>query len=270
MKFIPLLAGVALLASSASLSAQERGVARREFPFFDHHLTIEVDAEIPGKLQVVRGEIGRIEAAGRVPGGIATFALGGREGDRLRVSALGGEEASFVVVVPEDASVRVRLPNRDAHHVNTLSSGGTYSWQGKQSSMRPAASIAMPAPPSSTVAYSNIVAPRILNVAKLTSLRMVNIRFEGPTFQVAGTQWMSVKSGTPNHVEVQPGDDVQDITVSVPLGTRSFELRLAGRMALQMNGGEIRVYCEPVTEQSFGEGRRWFTFTPSAGRLACR
>lgn len=270
MKLIPLITGIALLASAAELSAQERGVARREFPFFDHHLTIEVEAEMPGRLQVVRGEIGRIEAAGRVPGGIATFALGGREGDRLRVTGLGGDHADFVVVVPEDASVRVRLPNRDAHHVNTLSSGGTYSWQGKRAHQRPGTTIAMPAPDSATVAYSNIVSPRVLNVAKLTSLRAINIRFEGPTFSVAGTQWMAVKSGNPNLVEVQPGDDVQDVTISVPLGTRTFELRLGGRLALSMIGPEIRVYCEPVTEQQLSDNRRWFTFTPSAGKLTCR
>jgi hypothetical protein len=269
MKFFPVFAGLALLAGASESVAQERGVARREFPFFDHHLTIEVEAEMPGKLQVVRGEIGRIEAAGRVPGGIATFALGGREGDRLRVSALGGEQADFVVVVPEDASVRVRLPNRDAHQVNTLSSGGTYSWRGKQAP-RNAAAASLPAPATSTVAYSNIVSPRVLNVAKLNSVRTINVRFEGPTFSVAGTQWMSVKSGNPNHVEVQPGADIQDVTIQVPLGTRTFELRLGGRLALTLNAGEIRAFCEPVTEQQLSEGRRWYTFTTNAGPLTCR
>ena len=269
MKLFPLLAGVALLAGAAELNAQELVVARREFPFFDNHLTIEVETLLPGQLQVVRGEPGRIEAAGNVHGGIASFALGGHEGDRLRATALGGERVDFVIIVPEDATVRVRLPDRNTHQVTTMSSGGTYSWKGAEVE-KPTTVIAMPAPPTSTVAYSNAAPPRVLNVANLNSVRRVNVRFEGSTFSVAGTQWMSVQSGNTSHVEVRPGDDLQDVTIQVPLGTRSFELRLGGRLALTMHGGEIRPYCEPVTETELSEGRRWYTFTTNAGRLTCR
>ena len=270
MKLIPVITGMALLAGATAVQAQERGLSRRSFPFFDNQVTVEVVADMPGQLQVIRGEPGRIDVAARVPGGIPAFALGGRGGDRLRLSALGGERANFVVVIPEDASVRVKLPDRNSHQVGALRRSGTYSWGGVDAAADAAEPIALTAPLTSTLAYSKPAAPRVLNVARLNAVRALNIRFEGSTFEVAGTQWMSVKSGNPENIELQTGNEQQDITIIVPVGTRSFTLRLAGRTALQVAGSEIRVFCDPVTEQVLGEGRRWFTFTPTAGRMTCR
>jgi hypothetical protein len=97
----------------------------------------------------------------------------------------------------------------------------------------------------------------------------VTVRIEGTSFQVAGTEWMTVKSGNPNDVHVQPGKEPQDLIITVPAGTNNFKLSLAGRSALALIGAEIRVYCE-ATEQDLGPGRQWFTFAPEMGRLTCR
>lgn len=261
----------ATLITAGTARAQEHHLTRRQFTFFDNSLTVEVVADMPGQLQVIRGEPGRIEVAARVPGGIPAFALGGREGDKLRLTAVGGDHADFVVIIPEDATVRVQLPDRHGHQIKSLQRSGRYTW-GDQSeaSTRSNGSGVAPSPARATQAYSNIMAPRTLSVPRMNSVRMVSVRFEGSNFNVAGTEFMTVKSGDPTNVEVRTGDQVQDVIVTVPLGTSAFTLRLGGKLAMQVVGGEIRVYCEPVTEQDLGGGRRWYTFAPEMGRMTCR
>jgi hypothetical protein len=260
---------VAVLFGAASAEAQERGLSRRQFTFFENNLTVEIVADMPGELQVIRGEPGRIEVAGRVPGGIPAFALGGREGDELRLTALGGEHADFVVVVPEDAMVRVRLPDRHSHQVKSMQRSGRYTWGDLPDRGQKSSSV-MPVPAQPATAYSDVMAPRTLHITKLNAVRTVSIRFEGTSFNVAGNRYMSVQKGDPANIEVRPGDQPEDVIVTVPLGTSAFTLKLAGKTAMHVNGGEIRVYCEPLTEQDLGYGRRWYTFAPEMGRMTCR
>ncbi|HEY0672755.1 MAG TPA: hypothetical protein VGD27_10835 [Longimicrobiales bacterium] len=264
----------AVLFSTSTAFAQERGLSRRQFPFFDNKLTVEIVADMPGQLQLVRGEPGMIEVAARVPGGIPAFALGGREGDRLRLTAVGGDHADFVLIIPEDAMVRVLLPDRNSHQVNSMQKSGRYNWGEMTKGSGPVESTETTAlayaPSAPATAYSNVMTPRAVNVSRLNAVRTVSVRFEGSTFNVAGTQPMSVQDGDPSNIEIRTGEEVQDVVISLPLGTSAFALRLGGKSAMQVVGGEIRVYCEPLTEQDLGAGRRWYTFTPSMGRLTCR
>lgn len=266
------LAGV-LVASNAQ--AQEYQLSRRSFTFLDNTLTVEVIADMPGQLQVVRGEPGRIDVAGRVPGGLPAFALGGREENQLRLTAVGGDHADFVVIVPEDAMVRVKLPDRNWRQIGMNENLGEYSWGLSQKSstsaaVRPVSYHRTIAPATPAIAYQDALPPRTLNVDGLNSVRTVSVRFEGPSFHVAGNRQMSVQEGDPAHVVVRTGSEVQDLVVTVPLGTSDFKLLLAGKTAMNVVGGEIRVYCEPLTEQDLGMGRRWYTFAPEMGRMTCR
>jgi hypothetical protein len=273
MKRVPIVLAVTLLASAVSAQAQDRELSRRQFPFFGNYVTVEVVADVPGKLQVVRGEEGMIEVAARVPGGIPSFALGGRGGDRLRLSALGGANADFVVIVPENAGVRVKLPETGGgQQTSTLRSGGIYQWGAPKDATAPIAgpAVVVPAPAGQALAFSNTVAPRLLNIANMNALRTLTVRIEGNMFQVGGSEFMSVAGGNPAEVQLQTGRDLQDVFVTLPIGTNNFTLRLGGRTALSVTGREIRVFCEPVTDQDLGSGRRWFTFTPEMGRLTCR
>lgn len=268
----------AVLLSATTASAQEYEITRRSIPFFDNKLTIEVVADMPGELQVVRGEQGMIEVAARVDGGIPSFALGGRESDKLRLTALGGDEANFVVVVPEDAMVRVLLPGEVGHQVGTTQKQGRYNWgaEGKKRSdagmpgSTTSAIVPVVASTQPMLAYSNPMVPRQVSVPRLNAVRTVSVRFEGTTFHVSGTQAMSVTDGDPEHIEIRTGNDVQDLVVTLPLGTSDFGLTLGGKAAMRVVGGEIRIYCEPLTQQELGAGRRWYTFTPEMGRLTCR
>jgi hypothetical protein len=265
----------AVVFSGTSANAQERGLSRRQFNFWDNSLTVEIVADMPGQLQIVRGEPGKIDVAGRVPGGIPAFALGGREYDHLRLTALGGDHADFVVVVPEDAMVRVTLPDRHSHQVGSMQRGGNYTWgdsekgSGVQES-QPAALAGTTATREPVTAYSDVMAPRTLHVTPLNAVRTVSIRFEGESFTVGGNRYMSVQKGDPTNIEVRTGEQAQDLIVTVPLGTSAFTLKLGGKMAMQVAGAEIRVFCDPVTEQDLGAGRRWYTFAPDMGRLICR
>lgn len=264
----------AIFVVTASANAQEHELSRRQFNFFDNSLTVEIVADMPGQLQIIRGEPGRIDVAGRVPGGIPAFALGGREYDQLRLTALGGSHADFVVAVPEDAIVRVKLPNRHTHQVRSMQRSSNYKWQAME---KGAEDDDTPTPPRGAtvtrepiVAYSDVMAPRTLHVSNLNAVRTVSVRFEGPSFIVGGNRPMSVQKGDPTNIEVRTGDEAQDLVVTVPLGTSAFTLKLGGKTAMHVAGAEIRVYCEPVTEQDLGYGRRWYTFAPEMGRLTCR
>ncbi len=264
-----LVAGALALAVVMPAAAQERGVARRTFTFLDTDVTVEVTAPMPGTLQIVRGEPGILDVAGRVPGGMSSFALGGRDGDKLRLTAVGGEHADFIVVVPEDAYVRVRLPNRKSGALASTRQGATFTWGDAQSSAKAAAPLMMP-PSGPTVAHSAEYAPRVLAIPRLTTVRSVEVRLEASDFQVAGNHYMTVVNGSSQNVEVRTGDEPEELIVTVPAATRDFTLRLGGRTALVVRRFEVTTYCEPVTEQTFAATARRFTFTPEAGRLTCR
>ncbi|MFW6080033.1 MAG: hypothetical protein ACODAE_10455, partial [Gemmatimonadota bacterium] len=103
-------------------------VLRRWFAFPGNELTIEVLADSPGRLSVMRGEPGTIRVTGRIVDGLAEAGLAGRQRDRLTLHAIGAGEAAFIVVVPEAARVRVRLPDRDATEtVGTRTRNETYA-----------------------------------------------------------------------------------------------------------------------------------------------
>lgn len=270
MRYEVLLATALTLLAAASAGAQERGVSRRLFTFLDNDVTVEVMADAPGTLQIVRGEPGVIEAAARVPGGFSTFALGGRDGDKLRLTAVGGERAEFIVVVPEEAYVRVRLPNHKKGSLGSTRSGGTFNWGDARISSAPAPATFNVAPSGPTMAYSGQYAPRTMSIPVLNAVRSVSVRFGTSTFQVGGDHYMSVSNGSYQSIEVRTGTEADNLIITVPAETRDFTLKLGGRTAMIVRGFEITTYCEPVTEQIMDESRRWFTFAPEMGRLRCR
>jgi hypothetical protein len=271
MRKSAVLLGAVLLAATGA-EAQEHELSRRSFSFFDNILTVEVVADMPGQLQLVRGEAGRIDVAGRVPGGIPAFALGGREENQLKLTAVGGAHADFVVIVPEDAMVKVKLPDRNWRQVGMSQQSGEYRWgeNQKASPVTASATRSLTSARPAAIAYSDALPPRTLHVTRLNAVRTVSVRFEGPNFNVAGNRPMTLQKGDPANVEVRTGDEAQDLVVTVPLGTSDFKLMLAGKTAMNVVGGEIRVYCEPLTEQDLGMGRRWYTFAPEMGRMTCR
>ena len=264
------MAAALLVAATAPAAAQEYEVNRRSFTFLDNEVTVEVTAESEGRLQVLRGEAGRLEVAGRADGGMTSFALGGRDGSTLRLTAMGGENAEFILVIPEDTYLRVRLPNSRSGEVASSRPGGTFTWQSPDREAY-AAHRAGPAPLGAATGHVAEVAPRVLDVPRLNSARTITVNIGSAYFQVGGTQWMSVRNGSTTEVEIRTGDEPQNLTISVPAGTRDFTLRLGGKTALRVRGMEVSSYCEPVTELEIAGGAaRRFVYTPENGRLRCR
>lgn len=262
--------GVLWLAAALPVSAQDWGVSRRRFTFLDNEVTVEVLADVPGTLQIVRGEPGSLDVAGRANGGITSFALGGRDGSTLRLSVVGGQQAEFMVVIPEDAHLRVRLPNRGSGDLGSARPGGTFTWAGRDDVQQAAIADAVTnfrglgGP-----AYSAANAPLRLSIPRLTAVRNVSVRTGSSAFDVSGSQILSAVSNG-SDVVVTTGDQPDAIVINVPAGTRDFTLSLGGRTALVIRGPEVTSYCEPLTEQILGRTRHWFNFTPQAGLLRCR
>lgn len=293
IRFAMLLSVVA----ATSVSAQERDVQRRLFTYLDRQVTVEVLADIAGTLRVVRGEPGLIEVAGRAPGGLTSAALGGRAGDNLRLTAAGGEQADFIVVVPEDVYLRIKLPGNQTGDLGSTRPGGTFTWPAggaapdawrngpsRSASIGPytndtqtngtllhSAVLVAPAavPSGPMIAHAAERAPRVLDVSKLNALRSITLRIEPGLFEVGGNRYMSVLPGNPDVVEVRTGDASEDIVIGIPAETRDFTLKLGGQTALVIRGTEITAYCEPVVDQRLSGDRRWFTFAPEAGRVDC-
>jgi hypothetical protein len=265
-----IILAIALFSAVAPASAQEWGVNRRFFTFLDNEVTVEVTAETEGRLHVLRGEPGRIEVSGRVDGGMSSFALGGRDGSTLRITAVGGQNADFILVVPEDTYLRVHLPNSRSGEVASSRPGGTFTWPSSDPTDEPAARIA-PAPLTPATAHVSHEAPRVLNVPRLNSARSITLITGASYFQVAGTRWMSVKSGSTTNVEIQTGNEPEHLFISIPYSTRDFTLKLGSKTALVVRGNEVSSYCEPVVEVEIAGGAaRRFTYTPENGRLRCR
>lgn len=102
---------------------------RASFLFLDHELTIDVLADAPGVVRIIRGRPGRIEVSGSSSGGVVGFGLASRQFPELALTAVEAERVIYLVVVPEGTYVRLRLPDRDvAETLGALENAGTFEW----------------------------------------------------------------------------------------------------------------------------------------------
>lgn len=124
------LAGIVVLAvPMQEASAQEREVLRRTFTFIENDLTVEIDAEAPGELQIARGGLGRVDVAARAAEGFAGLGLAGGSADRLVLTAMGAERVQYLVLVPAEVRVKVRIPGSDrTMTVTSWDRVARYSW----------------------------------------------------------------------------------------------------------------------------------------------
>jgi hypothetical protein len=117
------------LAASTSPALAQQDVMRDVYGFFGSSLEVDVAAEAPGRIRLIRGRRSRIEVAGRSPDGFTSAALGGRGVRRLTLTALGSEPVDFVVVVPEDVRVRVNWQGSARSELfGALAQTATYAW----------------------------------------------------------------------------------------------------------------------------------------------
>ncbi|HEX7091246.1 MAG TPA: hypothetical protein VF192_13980 [Longimicrobiales bacterium] len=269
------------LAFATPVAAQETEVARRTFTFVNNDLTIEVLGRSPGELHLIRGQAGQIEVAARTDDGIAGFGLAGEARDRLKLTAVGGDRVTFLVVVPTDLRVRVELPEQPVAEIfGSLDQAATYSWLGAGATPRPGPAAPPPeaATPSAAglfeeglyVSYGRLRAPAMVSIRDASPMRTVAVRWEGKEFRVAGNHRVDVLTRGTEALEVYAERLSTDLVLTVPAATREFVLHIGGAPAFVLSEGRAAALCSPVIDQRLEGGRRWFTFTPENGKLTCR
>ena len=259
----------------AAPAAAQHEVARRSFNFFDNTLTIQVLSESAGVLRIVRGEEGRLDVAARTPDGIPAFALGGRDGDELRLTSVGPNHVDYVVAVPEDVRVRVLLPDRKNLESASTRPAATYSWgstpgQPGQPAQGSGAAVGAVGGDGLYLSHSSRAVPRVLALPDIAAVSQLNVKFEGSEFRISTSRPVSVTPGRADEIEFRPGNEPITITIMLPQNARDFRLMLAGRTAIEVVGGDVRSYCQQLVDQRFPDGRRYFTYHPAGGGLVCR
>jgi hypothetical protein len=117
------------LALPAAGAAQQNEVRHERLTFVGTELTIHLLTDAPGSLRLIHGQPGQIEVTARAPGGVAGFGLAGEDRGRLELTAAGAQQVDYVVVVPSDARVHIRLPgDLAAKPFGTLQRTAIYRW----------------------------------------------------------------------------------------------------------------------------------------------
>jgi hypothetical protein len=263
----------AALALAIPVSAQQWQVAREQFAFAGRQLTIHVDTRVGGTLQIIRGPAGYVRVSGRSGDGMTAAGLTADE--HLTLTGTGSTDVEYVVSVPERVRISIRLPDRARHEsLGTMHRSGTFEWQAQDAT--PAEPLATWIPPqhgadpsSDFTVYAADLVPGSVSLPDLTDVRTLTVRVEGERFRVAASRPLTLAQGDPRHIEIRPAGPPLEVTVTVPAGTRSFELRADGASALVVQEGEVIIRCASSTRQWLSDGRRWVTFTPVAGTLEC-
>jgi hypothetical protein len=267
---------IALLALvlAAPASAQQWQVAREQFAFAGRQLTIHVETHAHGSLQIIRGPAGYVRVSGRSEDGMTAAGLTADE--HLTLTGTGSTGLSYVVSVPERVRISIRLPDRARHEtLGSMHRSGTFDWGGVTAEPVEAvpdwipAPLPDPTPTSAYTVYAGDLAPNTVALPDLRNVRSLTVRVEGDRFRIAASRPLTLAQGDPRHLEIRPGGPPLEVIVTVPAGTRSFELSADGASALTVRNGEVIIGCASSTRQWLSDGRRWVTFTPVAGVLEC-
>lgn len=278
---IRITAPVLALLLAAPLTAQEWQVAREQFPFAGTRITIQVDTDAPGTLRLIRGEPGSVRVASRAGEGFTSSGLA--EDDRLTLSAAGAGPVDYLVAIPENVWVDVRLPGRVMSRSVARGQSGSWEWNATdRSAPAPDRSPGAPVPqwvPGMSAegewenalytTFTRDLPPDEISVPDLATVARVSVRIEGSRFRVVTSRPLEVDEGSSRALVIRPADPPMDVVLGIPTATGSFTLRLGGTTALVLDGASVTTLCSPVTEQRLSDGRRWYTFNPLDGSLDC-
>lgn len=257
-----------LVLTSGTASSQEYDVTRRSYTFLGDRLVVQVESEVPGTLRVIRGEGGRVDVAGRAREGFVGFGLGGELTQQLRLSAVGGIEVEYLIVVPEDVRLTVQLPDRRGSDLGPRQRSAVFHWGPED---RISESVLLPTHFGLYVVHSSTWAPASLDLPDLAAIRSVSVRFEGGTFRIAASRPLTLQPGAPQAgIELRISGEPVDIVVHVPVGTAPFSVRAAGQRLVSVAGGRPTTSCTGVAVQQPTSHQVWFNFYPQAGRVSCR
>lgn len=264
------LGGAAFVPAYAD--AQEYATGRRSFVFFGRELAIEVTADGPGALQVVRGEPGRIEVGAHAADGLSSVALGGWRGDRLRLNALGGGDASYIVVVPERVHVVATLPGQQGATRVPDEPAAVLRWDADAALAgfpeSAASAVLTPGADGLFLVHHDDVAPAEL-VLHQASLNRVQVRVEGERFLVRSSQPLSLRGSQTSPLRLRTGENPIALVITVPSATRFFRLRSDSDVLLTIHEGQASTTCDRTLAVRDPAGGQQFEFVPVAGRVHC-
>lgn len=299
MKRTAILTLMLVVAAATRGTAQEWDVARRQYAFIDNRLDIDVVVESAGTLRLIRGMPGSVEVAGRARNGFTGFALGDRNVPELRLSAVGADRVEYLVVVPENVRVRIKIPGRPVAEVfGSTRDAASYEWPAlpveddadRGRSGAPSPTSTAPAPseapaeqlptrftpppaPSATpgmfTTYAHDVPPEVVTFPRTEVLGTLTVRLEGDRFRIAASRPLGLQRGDPRMVEIRPVGEPMDVVIVIPVWTTDFVVEVGGSPAFAVSSGRPMALCTPVTEQLLEGGRLWYTFSPVEGRLDC-
>ncbi|HKJ92787.1 MAG TPA: hypothetical protein VJ957_06445, partial [Longimicrobiales bacterium] len=279
MKSLIITGCVALLAVARPLAAQQWDVTHHVYTLIDTELTIDVLTDAPGTLQLMHGRGGQVEVRGRALHGLAASAMGGNVGATLRLSAMGADRVEYMVVVPENTYVRVKLPDRKALETfSTTSGSASYTWQAtgsggaggvaRRQAADGAAGDASPgqagpagvasSPGSLFTTYADESAPDVVTFPSAAVFRSLTVRLEGNRFRVAASRPMTLQRGDPKAIAIRPVGPPMDVVLVVPAATEDFLVEVGGQPAMAVVRGRPMSMCTPVAEQLLEGGRLWY------------
>jgi hypothetical protein len=292
-------AAAALLLATTAATARPCEIERRTYPFFATRLTIEVHAGSPGALEVLRGGRGRIEVAGCADRAILGTAPPRAPGEPLRLTAVGGDDVRWLVIIPAGVHVTVDLPGRGIVPVRT-GIVERYTWHARAArgphapaADRPPAgtsAAATSATPSddrgpgdarpraggirpvgatrgTALTYHDRGVPEVVDI-DLANIRSISVRLEGEGFRVGTSLPMELVRGDPRRVAIRTDVPI-DVVLYLPPDAGRFDLRAEGVDILGVRHGTVTTGCAPVTIQRGTDGVRRYDFVPIDGSLAC-
>jgi hypothetical protein len=271
MTSMSIKAGLACLLLATPLVAQERQVARRQYTFLDNSLTIDVLSEASGVLRVLRGEPGMVEVAARAPKGFPAFAMGGRDGHDLRLTAMGADRVDYLVVVPEDVRVRIRLPDRRQVEIASSRPAATYTWGANPPPVSgEARTLAVPPSGGMYLSYYSESVPRVFSIRDVAGVQRLDVQFEGNDFRVSTSRPVTMDAGRSDAIDFRAGQPPLNLVLSLPTDAADFRLVIGGKTALEARAGDVRTFCGQFISQRTQDGRRLYTFIASGDRLICQ
>ena len=250
------LAAAALLPAAATPAAAQEDVARRSFAFFDRNLTVEIVADAPGVLHVVRAGRSRIDVAANAENGVAAFGLGGPRGDHLRLAAAGTGNVEYVVTVPENVQLHVHLPDRGYPVLADGGASAIYRWDVAAS---PAS---LGGHPDVAPTYMAATAPREIVFADRAALRRLAFRIQPGQFRIDTSRPLQLTPGRSDVIEIRTPGEIMDFVIHVPEATRDFTVRVGPDIVLSIRQGVVSAPCSPATQQMLADGRRWIDYSP--------
>ncbi len=244
--------------------AQEHAVTRQTYPFYTDRLDVEVLATSAGRLQIIRGGLGRVEVAAYAANGVAAFGLSD-EPHVLRLTALGAAGADYVIVVPDNTSVSVRLPGQRGFQPSARYGSKTYRWNASVEAAAPDVVV-----PQHTldgrffVVTTRVDAPARVRLLDVEHIRSVEVRLEGTEFRIASSRLLRHAAGSASTIDIDPAGDAVDVVIQVPSYTEAFDLRMGTQSIVLIKNGKLSELCRPVVRQEVG-GYTRLTYRPARG-----